>query len=180
MVCTGVKQQMEPLTTEQEVILTSDVQIEKLDQIRNEASTMLPDKQSKIDDCNSEFQKGINKDLLSHMGTVEDSTGSDLDNIYHSEISLIEKTKLNGNDADYNHTTSNQDDLQITQDDDGSPMPSTSSPTSPEFSLNNDIDYSSNAYSFKDSNNAAISGSLDSAIEIAPNQSSTHHVDLFL
>lgn len=174
----GVKQQLEPLTTEQEVILTSDDQIEKVDQIGNEASVMLPDEQRKIDDCNSGFQKGINKDL-SHMETVEDSKGSDLDNIHHSETSLIENTKSNGNDVDANHKTSKQDDMQIAQDVDESPVPSTSSPTSPEFSSNDDVEYSSDAYSFKDSHNAVNSVSLDSAIEQDPNQSSTNRVDIF-
>jgi len=172
----GVKQQMEPLTTEQEVALTSDDQTAKVDQIRNETSVMLPDNQSKIDDSNSEFQTGINKDLFSHTEITEDSPGSGLDNIHHSETSLIENTKSNGNDVDANHIS--QDDLQIGTDVDGIPVPSTSSPISPEFSLRDDVDSSLDASHFKDSHNAMSSDSPDSNIKHDPNQSTANHVDL--
>ncbi|XP_020260848.1 E3 ubiquitin-protein ligase bre1-like isoform X2 [Asparagus officinalis] len=55
----GVKQQMEPLTREQEMLFSSDNQVAKADQTKNEASTVLSDEQTKIDNCNAELQEAL-------------------------------------------------------------------------------------------------------------------------
>lgn len=62
LVETGVKQQMKPLTTEQEVLLSSDDQSTQVDPVGNGSYAVLSEKEDEMKDCNSEHERGMDMD----------------------------------------------------------------------------------------------------------------------
>lgn len=169
---------MQPLTAEQEMILTSHDQIANDDQIRNEASTIVPDTRRMVDDCNPEFHTGTNMNLFSHKEIGEDFKESSLDGNQHPELSQTESSTLNSIDFDVNRSSSTIDNLQNAANVDGVPVLSTSNPTL-EVSSYKNLDSSPDVSSSEDSHEAASSGSLDSFTELDPNQNVSNQAGLF-
>ncbi|KAJ6849885.1 uncharacterized protein M6B38_268675 [Iris pallida] len=160
----GAKQQMKSPISEQEVILTSDDQGEKVVEDGNKSNTVLWHNGSNTVDTNSESWTGTEKDLFPNIENIEDATGSGLDNVYHPESSLILSTKPKDNNIDMVHGASIQDELQTSLDFDENPVSSSQNLRSTDLFTYNEAEFPSDTYTFKDSHQTLSFDSPDSSI----------------
>ncbi|KAL0907660.1 hypothetical protein M5K25_022081 [Dendrobium thyrsiflorum] len=145
----GVNKQMKPLTTEQEVLLTSDDQSTEIVQEGNETSAISSDKETRINDPNPDSVTAEILDL------TDDGIGS----------------------VDRFNQASAGDDLHIETDVDDVSVPSDSNPFLPEFYANNATDLNPNDLNTMESQSIVFSGSSGSTVSHNENLQITNNFD---
>nr|XP_010907949.1 uncharacterized protein LOC105034465 isoform X1 [Elaeis guineensis] len=173
----GAKVQMEPLTKEQEVLVTSDDMNAVADQAGDESNLLLPDKESKINYCNSDYEMGAKQNHFSHTEFSEDASEGRFDYIHQTGTSSMQDMKSSGDGIDTVHLASSQDVLDITLDANSIPVPAGTN-TSPAESSAYDIDLSYDISEMQDSQSTTQSGTLDSVIGHDADKSTVTTVDL--
>ncbi|MQM07768.1 hypothetical protein Taro_040618 [Colocasia esculenta] len=104
----GIKKHMEPLTIEQEVLLASDEQKEKIDSVENESSSTLTEGGH---NHAPDPETGISEEQISHVENHDTASNSRVDSIKLEDSSMIEDNGSSGTDVDAFHKTSTQENL---------------------------------------------------------------------
>lgn len=169
--------QMEPLTKKQEVLVTSDDMNVVADQAGDESNLLLPDKENKINYCNSDYETGAKENHFPHMEFNEDATEGRFDYMHQTGIPSMQDMKSSSDGVDAVHLASSQDVLDITPDANSIPVPAGSN-TSPAESSTYDIDFSYATSEMQDSQSTTHSGTLDLVIGHDADKSTVTTVDL--
>ncbi|XP_020093779.1 uncharacterized protein LOC109713908 isoform X1 [Ananas comosus] len=149
----GVKQQMEPLSNEQSVLINNDDN-PKVDEVGNASNDVLQNSNSTTLNSWSENETGIDRDLS--VENIEDSNETISNSIDNSEACSISNTKPDSDDVDA--VNADQYDQNVTSD--ANDVPSSFSPEFPAHA----IDLSSDIPSLKDSVSNEPSGSFGPSI----------------
>ncbi|PKU80228.1 uncharacterized protein LOC110097380 isoform X2 [Dendrobium catenatum] len=175
----GVNKQMKPLTTEQEVLLTSDDQSSEIVQDGNETSAISSDKETRINDHNPDSVTGINKDPFPPLEN-SDITEDKHDIINQLVVPSAEILDLNDDgigSVDRFNQASGGDDLHIETVVDDISVPADSNPFLPEFYANNATDLTPNDLNTMESQSIVFSGSSGSTVSHNENLQITNDFD---
>lgn len=164
---------MKPLTTEQEVLLTSDDQSAEIVQNGNGTSAISLDKENKINDHIPDSVSGINKDPSSPL-EICDVTEDKHDII---SVEILDLTGDGSGSADSFHQASNEDDLQIETDVKDVSVLSDSKPFPPEFYENNATDLIPDDLNTMESESTVFSGTSGSIVSHNENVQITNNFD---
>ncbi|XP_077225913.1 uncharacterized protein LOC143859119 [Tasmannia lanceolata] len=157
----GPKQQMEPLTTQQELLLVSDDRDENISQVGKDGNTVFLDEGNQQSDCDLECNTGINQDSFSPIEAAEATSENS-----HEKIdvgpSLSKNAEFDTNGIDVIDNT----------------VPTTSNLRSTEFSESDIVDCSSDACCLEGSDSATVSDTPETVIELNENLGTADLVNL--
>ncbi|XP_042511600.1 uncharacterized protein LOC122086682 isoform X2 [Macadamia integrifolia] len=162
---------MKPLrplpAVQQEVSLASDDQDDRVEVVRNEDNTVVPDEGSLDGDHSPESNTGIIKDSCSYPEITEATSESSVDDNINVGTSLIEKVDSAPNGIDATTNGFSQDDLQFRPTVDEISIPYSSNLSSPIMPEYNVVDESFDASSFKESGGGPAAALPELAMELS-------------
>lgn len=170
----GLKKQMKPLTTQQEVLLACDDLNESDDQIGNVST----DNGRMQNDNDSGFKTGINLDSVSSIEINEATSDSRPDDNVHVGSSLIQNAESDCNRIDTFSKASSQEYLQLSPGVDAVSVPTGSNPISTNLVELDVVKGSSEAFTFTDSHSFTGSDMQDPIIELEESQGTVEPLNL--
>lgn len=169
----GLKKQMKPLTTQQEVLLACDDLNENDDQIGNVST----DNGRMQNDNDSGFKTGINLDSVSSIEINEATSDSRPDDNVHVGSSLIQNAESDCNRIDTFSKASSQEYLQLSPGVDAVSVPTGSNPISTNL-VELDVVNGSSEVTFTDSHSFTGSDMQDPIIELEESQGTVEPLNL--
>ncbi|KAJ8642883.1 hypothetical protein MRB53_004631 [Persea americana] len=174
----GLRKQMEPLTTRQEVLLASDDLNDIDNQVGNEHNTGSTDDGRMQNDRGSEFKTGINQDSDSSVEITEATSDSRPDDSIHFGNSLIQNAQSDYNDIDTISEASSEEKLQFIPGADAVSVVTGSNPNSNNLVEPDVVNGSSDAFTFTDSHSFMSSEKQDPVSELEESQGTVELVEL--
>ncbi|OVA14041.1 hypothetical protein BVC80_1787g119 [Macleaya cordata] len=156
--------QMESLTAQEEMLVASDDQNDKVEQVTGDDNTVRPDEGNLQNDHNLGSKTGIDKVSSTSPEITDASSESKPNDNMSLETSSTPNVEYASNDFDANSNASHQEDLQSRSNFDDISVPSDSNPSLPEIPESH-IDAYTNASSSKDSEGNLDAGTPESTIE---------------
>ncbi|KAJ4954499.1 hypothetical protein NE237_011282 [Protea cynaroides] len=163
----GMKPQMESPTMQQEVLLASGDQDDRVEVIRNENNSVVLDEESLDSDRGPESNTGIIKDSCSYPEITEATSESSIDDNINVGASLIENVDSASSGIDATTNASSQEDFQFRPAVDEISIPYSSNLSSPRMPDYNVVDGSSDASSFKESGGSPAAALPELAMELS-------------
>ncbi|KAL5994368.1 hypothetical protein ACLOJK_024418 [Asimina triloba] len=171
----GVKEQMRPLTKQQEVVLTSEDK-NHVDQIGDGHHKVFQGEGNLQNDRSLESETGTNQDSDSSVEVVEATSKSKPDENINTRASLTQNSESNGSGVDFVYTSS-QDDSQFSPDVNNLSEPSGLDPSSPSVEQSHMSDSSFHSPSTEDTPNTPPD-IPESIVELKDNLGSIEQFDL--
>ncbi|PKA55011.1 hypothetical protein AXF42_Ash003648 [Apostasia shenzhenica] len=171
----GVKQQMRPLTTEQEVLLSADDKNAEIVQNGDDISAISSEKETKLNEHNSDFVTGTSKESFpfENFDATEDEHHSS-----HPSAQIYNSTSDNVGSIDSFQKASSQEGLQADNNVDETLSLPASNSFSPELSANNAAALTPDASNFMEFPSTMFSGKPWSVESRFENVQPRNHVDL--